>query len=108
VADHRSNKIEGNAHLRQHARHGAPQVVRGELFDWKLIAAHQQVVSNMGRSQSGSCLGREQRSRFDVGKSRFDNLSSYPDKWSNARPFIFRARGGQRPSPFVAIDFLGA
>jgi hypothetical protein len=64
VADHRSNKIEGNAHLRQHARHGAPQVVRGELFDWKLIAAHQQVVSNMGRSQSGSCLGREQRSRL--------------------------------------------
>jgi hypothetical protein len=64
VADHRSNKIEGNAHLRQHARHGAPQVVRGELFDWKLITAHQQVVSNMGRSQSGSCLGREQRSRL--------------------------------------------
>src|SRR5262245_3379826 len=93
VADYRSDKIEGNAHLRQHGRHCAPQVVRGELVDRQLVAAHQQVVSNMGRSQNASCLGREQWSGLDHGKPRLNDLSCQPNERCHARPFVFRARG---------------
>jgi hypothetical protein len=93
VADHRGDKIEGNAHLRQHGGDCPPKVVRGELVDRQLVATRQQIMADVGRCQNGPCLGREQRSGLDVGKPRLDDLSGRPNQRRDTRPFVFRARG---------------
>ena len=82
--------------------------MRGELVDRQLVAPRQQVMADVGRSQNGSCLGREQRSGLDGGKPRLDDLSGYPNQGGDARPFVFRALGRQRPSPLVTVNLLCA
>jgi hypothetical protein len=79
-----------------------------ELIDRQLVATRQQVAANMARGQSAPSLGGEQWPRLDVGKSRFDDLPGHSDKRGDARPFVFGARGGQRPGPLLAINLLRA
>src|SRR5262249_4161277 len=94
VTNHRRDKIEGNAHLRQHSRDCTPQVLSPELVDRQPGASRRKIVTDVSGCQRRPGLGRKQWSRRNGQEPCLNDLASHPDQRRDPRPLIFRARGG--------------
>src|SRR5262245_1926183 len=104
IAPHRSNRSKPPTQDRRRLSRYMRRWLVERLLGFNGSAASSSVGNTTPRTSSASYSSLASLSSsgdFEIG-------SSHPDKGGDARPFVFRARGGQRPNPFVTIDFLGA